>query len=74
MPTVRDVLNACKGMPDDAIFRPQWVPGCEPRDYEPGVKLVGFDVEDGEVLARVKLYYLCDIEDDEGEEEETAGI
>ena len=65
MPTVRDFLDACKHLPDDAVVRPQWQPGSEPGDHEPGVEVVGFDRVGDQVLIRVKLFYLDDITDEE---------
>lgn len=65
MPTIKDFLKAAQYLPDDAVIRPQWAPGCEPSDHEPGVELVGFDQQDGQVIARVKLFYLDEIEDEE---------
>lgn len=68
MATVREFLDACKHLPDDAVVRPQWVPGKEPSDHEPGVLLRGFEQGDGEVLLRVELFYLDDITDEEDAE------
>lgn len=65
MPTIKDFLAACQYLPDDAPIRPQWVVGSEPSDHEPGVMLCGFDRVDGQVIARVKLFYLDDAEDSE---------
>ena len=67
MTTVRQLMDACKCLPDDAVVRPQWVPGCEPSDHEPGVRLRGVEQADGEVLLRVELFYLDEITDEEEE-------
>ena len=63
--TVGQLRELIADLPDTCTIRPQWVPGSEPQDHEPGVKLSGFDVMDGELLARVELFYLDEIEDEE---------
>lgn len=64
--TVGELRTLIDGLPDAYAIRPQWVPGKEPGDHEPGVCLDGFDVdrERGELLARVSLFYLDEIEDE----------
>lgn len=61
--TVGELRSVIAGLSDDTPIRPQWLPGSEPGDHEPGVSLVSFDVGDGELLARVELFYLDEIVD-----------
>lgn len=65
--TVGELRAIIAGLPDDANVRPQWRAGDEPQDHAPGVVLHGFDVSGGELIARVGLFYLDDIDDAEWE-------
>jgi hypothetical protein len=67
--TVGQLRELIANVPDDYTVRPQWVAGKEPKDHEPGVRLERFDVDgqSGELLARVSLFYLDEIEDEEDE-------
>lgn len=62
--TVGELRKLIADLPDDAAIRPQWNDGEEPGDSSPGVVLHGFDFHDGELLARVGLFWLDDIADD----------
>lgn len=66
MVTVGDLLALIedKDLSDSIVVRPQWVPGKEPGDHEPGVCLRGVEFADDEVLLRVELFYLEDEEDE----------
>ena len=61
--TVGELRSVIAGLPDTTPIRPQWAAGSEPGDHEPGVSLLGFDVLDGQLLARVELFYLDELED-----------
>ena len=63
--TVGQLRELIAHLPDTCTVRPQWEPGKEPGDHEPHVCLRGFDVLNGELLARVELFYLDEIEDEE---------
>jgi len=65
--TVGGLRRLIAAMPDDTVIRPAWVPGEEPGDHEPGVQLLGFDAAGGELVARVALFYLDEIQDEEVE-------
>jgi len=66
---VGQLRSLIEGLPDDCTVRPKWVPGSEPGDHEPGVRLCGFEVDGDELLARVELFYLDDLDDWDEEEE-----
>ena len=62
--TVGELRKLIADLPDAAVIRPQWNEGEEPQGSSPGVVLHGFDFRDGELLARVGLFWLDDIVDD----------
>jgi hypothetical protein len=61
--TVGDLRKLIADLPDDMNVRPQWLPGEEPGDHEPGVEIHGFDVANGELLVRISLFYLDEIDE-----------
>jgi hypothetical protein len=61
--TVGHLRRVIEGLPDDTIIRPDWQDG-PPQDHEPGVELFGFEAERGELLAKVGLFYLDEVEDE----------
>jgi len=68
--TVGQLRSLIEGLHDDCTVRPQWVPGSEPGDHEPGVSLCGFDVDGDELLVRVELFYLDDLDYEDDYEDE----
>jgi len=65
--TVSELRKQLQGVPGSWEVRPEWARGHTPSDGEPGVCLHGFTVNrrSNEVLARVSLFYLDEVEDDE---------
>lgn len=63
--TIAELKQAIQDLPDDSSVCIDWALGEAPRDHEPGVKLFGWDVEQGNLVMRVGLFYLDELSDEQ---------
>jgi hypothetical protein len=63
--TIGELRVIIKDLRDDVPVCIDWALGEAPRDHEPGVKLFGWDVEQGNLVMRVGLFYLDELSDEQ---------
>ena len=63
--TIGELRVVIKDLLDDVPVCIDWALGEAPRDHEPGVKLFGWDVEQGNLVMRVGLFYLDELSDEQ---------
>lgn len=69
--TIGELREAIKDLPADAPVCIDWALGEAPRDHDPGVRLFGWNTDEkGNLIMRVGLFYLDELDDEYFEIEE----